>query len=297
MATPLNQAPEYQFSPTSQTWLAIFWRRFRRHRLAMAGAVIILLLIGAAVLAPYITQYDRDKINLLQRTKPPSAEHWFGTDVYGRDVFTRVVYGTRVSLQVGFTSMSISVFVGVIIGAISGYYGGLVDNLLMRLTDVFLSIPVFFLILTVIALFKPTPFSIMAVIGLTSWPALARLVRGEFLSLRERDFTEAARATGASDLRIIFRHIMPNAMAPVIVSGTLRVAYAILIEAALSYLGLGIQPPTPSWGNMLLEGQPQILRGVWWLAFFPGAAIFLTVMAFNAVGDGLRDALDPRLKQ
>ncbi len=278
---------------------ALMWRRYRRHRLAMVGAVIILLLILAAILAPVITPVDPAAQNLLERLKPPSSEHWFGTDLYGRDVYTRLIYGARISLEVGFVSVSISVLVGVVVGAISGYYGGWVDSVIMRITDVFLSIPVFFLILTVIAFFEPSPLNIMGVIGLTSWPSLARLVRGEFLSLRERDFVQAARATGARDPRIIFRHILPNAMGPIIVSATLRIASAILVEAALSFFGLGIQPPTPSWGNMLNEGQPYLLRvpPAWWTAVFPGAAIFLTVMAFNAVGDGLRDALDPRMKR
>lgn len=299
MAAPALASRTPQGAPPPElSWGTIFWRRFRRHRLAVMGSVVIAVLLLAAIFAPVITPVDPAKQNLLQRLKPPSATHWFGTDLYGRDVYTRVIYGARVSLQVGFTSMGLAMVVGTFLGAVSGYYGGKIDNVIMRLTDVFLSIPVFFLILTVISLFKPTPFNIMAIIGLTSWPSLARLVRGEFLSLRERDFVEAARATGARDLRIIFRQILPNAMGPIIVSATLRVAGAILVEASLSYLGLGIQPPTPSWGNMLLEGQPYMLKvpPAWWTAVFPGLAIFVTVMAFNAVGDGLRDALDPRLK-
>jgi len=276
----------------------MMWRRFARHRMAVVGATVILLLILAAILAPVITPTDPAKQTLLMRLKPPSGQYWFGTDLYGRDLFTRLVYGARVSLQVGFTSVSLALLVGVTLGALAGYFRGWTESIIMRITDIFLSIPVFFLILTVVALFRPTATNIMVVIGLTSWPGLARLVRGEFLSLRERDFVEAARATGARDLRIIFRHILPNAVGPIIVSATLRIANAILVESALSYLGLGIQPPTPSWGNMLNEGQPYLLKvpPAWWVAVFPGVAIFLTVMAFNAVGDGLRDALDPRLK-
>lgn len=289
---PNNAAPETSMA-------GLIWRRFRRHKLALFGSVIIMLLIAVAVLAPVITPVDPADQNLLQRLKPPSGDHWFGTDLYGRDIYTRMVYGSRISLQVGFVSVSIAATIGVVLGAVAGYYRGIVDSIIMRITDIFLSIPVFFLILTVIALFKPTAFNIMAVIGLTSWPGLARLVRGEFLSLRERDFVEAARATGAPDLRVIFRHILPNSMGPIIVSCTLRVAGAILVESGLSYLGLGVQPPTATWGNMLNEGSPYLLKvpPAWWTAVFPGLAIFLTVMAFNAVGDGLRDALDPRMKQ
>lgn len=293
------QINQTQYLPPEASMFQLMVRRFFRHRLAMAGATMIFVLIFAAIFAPFITKFDPAHQNLLMRLKPPSTTHWFGTDLFGRDVFTRLVYGTRISLQVGFTAVTIAMLIGTTLGAIAGYFRGWIDSIIMRVTDVFLSIPVFFLILTVIAFFEASAFNIMLVIGLTSWPSLTRLVRGEFLSLRERDFVESARATGARDPRIIFRHILPNAMGPIIVSATLRVAGAILVEAALSYLGLGIQPPTPSWGNMLNEGQSYLLRvpPAWWVAVFPGAAIFVTVMAFNAVGDGLRDALDPKMKR
>jgi peptide/nickel transport system permease protein len=293
-----NPKPERGIAPPTLSMAALRWRRFQRHHMAMAGATIILLLILAAIFAPLITSVDPAKQALLLRVKPPSAAHWFGTDPYGRDVFTRLIYGTRISLKVGFVSVMISMAVGVTLGSLAGYFGGWWDSIIMRVTDVFLSIPVFFLIIAVIAMFRPSEYNIIAVLGFTSWPGLARLVRGEFLSLRERDFVEAARATGARDMRIVFRHVLPNALGPIIVAATLRIAGAILTESSLSYLGLGIQPPTASWGNMLQEGQPYLLvvPPAWWMAVFPGAAIFLTVMAFNAVGDGLRDALDPRMK-
>ncbi|MEW6524904.1 MAG: oligopeptide ABC transporter permease [Bacillota bacterium] len=282
--------------PEHLSWGRIFWRRFKRHRLAMVGVAILLVLYLVAALAPQIAPYPPNRQNILNRFKPPSRLHLFGTDMYGRDIFSRVVHGARISLSVGFVSMGIAVTIGTTIGALAGYYGGWVDNALMRLTDIVISFPVLFLILTVVAIIGPSIFNIMAVIGLTAWPGTARLVRGQFLSLRAQDFTEAARALGTTDRRIIFRHILPNSMAPIIVAATLGVATAILVETALSYLGIGVQPPQASWGNILYEGQSH-MRRAWWYTVFPGAFIFLTVLSFNMVGDALRDALDPRLKE
>jgi peptide/nickel transport system permease protein len=231
------------------------------------------------------------------RVQPPCAEHRLGTDELGRDVLARLIWGARVSMMVGFVSVGIALIIGVPLGAVAGYYGGMVDAVVLRIIEIFLTFPSFFLILAAIALLPPSIYNIMAVIGLLGWMGIARLVRGEFLRLRESDFTIAARATGLSDVRIIFRHVLPNGMAPVWVSATFGVAGAILTESALSFLGFGAPPPTPTWGELLSQSQYYLHRGAWWLVVFPGFAIFLTVTAFNLVGEGLRDAMDPRLRQ
>ena len=213
----------------------------------------------------------------------------------GRDVLSRIIYGSRISLLVGFVAVGLATLIGLVVGALAGYYGGWVDQALMRLVDLMLCFPAFFLILAVIAVLEPSIWNIMAVIGLTSWMGVARLVRAEFLSLREREFVTAARALGASDVRLALRHMLPNALAPVMVSATLGVAGAILTESALSFLGLGVQPPTPSWGNILTAGKDNI-EIAWWLSVFPGLAILITVMSYNLLGEGIREAIDPRLK-
>jgi len=275
---------------------AVFWKRFRRNRLAVAGGAVVLLLFGVSFMAPVITPWDPHAIDAYHVLMPPSADHWFGTDELGRDVFTRVIYGARISLKVGFVSVGIAVAIGVVLGLVSGFYGGIVDTVIMRFVDIMLCFPTFFLILAVIAFLEPSIWYIMAIIGLTGWMGVARLVRAEVLSLRERDFILAARALGASDARIIFRHILPNALSPVLVSATLGVAGAILTESALSFLGIGVQPPTPSWGNILTSGKDYLEFG-WWLSLFPGLAILVTVLAYNLLGEGIRDALDPRLNR
>lgn len=280
-------------SITSSFFYRVIWKRFRENRFAICGATVVVMLFILSFMAPYLTPYapgDLDAYNVLL---PPSSAHWLGTDELGRDVLTRIIYGARISLKVGFVSVGIAAFIGTVAGLFAGYYGGWIDQLLMRFVDIMLCFPTFFLMLAVIAMLEPSIWYIMIVIGLTGWMGVARLVRAEVLSLRERDFVHAARAIGASDLRIIFRHILPNALSPVIVTATLGVAGAILTESALSFLGIGVQPPVPSWGNMLTAGK-DYLEFAWWLSLFPGLAILVTVIAYNLVGEGLRDALDPR---
>lgn len=281
--------------PIETPW-RLFWKRFRKNKLAVGGLIIILFLFVVAGLAPFLAPYDPYDINTKQILHPPSQNHIMGTDELGRDVFTRIIWGTKVSLLVGFVAVGISAFIGLMLGSIAGYYGGRIDGIIMRFVDVMLCFPTFFLILAVIAFWEPSIWKIMLVIGLTSWMGVTRLVRAEFLSLKERDYVQAARVLGGRDVRIIFRHILPNSLAPVLVNATLGVAGAILTESALSFLGIGIQPPEPSWGNMLTAGKDNI-EIAWWLSLFPGLAIFTTVMGYNMLGEGIRDAIDPRLRQ
>jgi peptide/nickel transport system permease protein len=271
------------------------WRHFRKNRLALAGLAGIGLLLFVAVCAFIIAPHDPGKTDVALKLAPPSPGHLLGTDQLGRDVFSRMLYGSRISLSVGFVAVAISLVIGVLVGAIAGYYSRWVDSVLMRFVDIMLCFPSFFLILTVVALLGPSLLNVMIVIGITSWMGTARFVRAEFLSLRERDFVQAALSLGVKDGRIIFRHILPNALAPVFVTATLDVATAVLVEAGLSFLGFGVQPPAPSWGNILTEGRTYIFDA-WWLTVFPGLAILITVLSFNLVGEGLRDALDPRLR-
>jgi peptide/nickel transport system permease protein len=272
----------------------VLWRRLRRNRMAMAGAIIVLIMFVLAVAAPLLGR-DPGAIDIAQRLQAPGWSHPLGTDDLGRDVLTRILYGARISLLVGFVAVGIATGIGIFLGALAGYYGRWIDALLMRFVDIMLCFPTFFLILAVIAFLDPSIWNIMIIIGLTGWMGVARLVRAEFLSLRERDFVLAARAVGAGDARIIFRHILPNALSPVLVSVTLGVAGAILTESALSFLGIGVQPPTPSWGNMLITGK-QTLGTAWWMSVFPGVAILVTVLGYNLLGEGIRDAFDPRIR-
>ncbi|MDD4731092.1 MAG: ABC transporter permease [Desulfovibrio sp.] len=267
-----------------------------RNSLLLAGLVLVGAVSLAALLAPWLAPYAPEAINVDAVLLPPGADHWLGTDALGRDVLSRMLYGGRVSLWVGFVAVGLSTSIGLVLGLAAGYFGRLTDELIMRLVDVMLCFPSFFLILAVIAFLQPSLLNIMIVIGLTSWMGVARLVRAETLSLRSRDFVLAARVAGAGPLRIIFLHILPNALAPVLVSATLGVAGAILVESSLSFLGLGVQPPDPSWGNMLTEGK-EVLGVAPWLSIFPGLAILLTVLGYNLLGEGLRDLLDPRLRQ
>ena len=278
-----------------ETLLGEFFYRFLRNPLAMAGGAVILVLFVVAIFAPLIAPHNPDLIDTSNILAAPSAGHWLGTDELGRDVLSRMIFSTRISLLVGFVAVGISTVIGVIVGAISGYYGGWVDSVLMRFVDIMLCFPTIFLILAVIAILSPSIWNIMTVIGITGWMGVSRLVRAEFLTLKEQDFVMASKAIGARDLRIIFRHVLPNAMAPVLVSAVLGVGGAILIESGLSFLGLGVQPPTPSWGNMLTAGKDNI-EIAWWLSLFPGLAILVTVLGYNLLGEGLQDALNPRLK-
>jgi peptide/nickel transport system permease protein len=273
----------------------VVWRRMRRNRLALFGAVIVLGMFALALIAPLVGR-DPGAIDISSRLQPPCWDYPLGTDDLGRDVFSRILYGARISLLVGFVAVGIATFIGIVLGALAGYYDRWVDSFIMRFVDIMFCFPSFFLILAVIAFLEPSIWNIMVIIGLTGWMGVARLVRAEFLSLRERDFVQAARALGASDVRVIFRHILPNALSPILVSATLGVAGAILTESALSFLGIGVQPPTPSWGNMLIAGK-QTLGTAWWLSAFPGLAILITVLGYNLLGEGIRDALDPRLKE
>lgn len=273
--------------------LAVFWPRLKRNRLAMAGGCVVLLLFCISLLAPWLTPHHPSTINAWEVLQPPTWQHWFGTDELGRDVLARVLFGARISLKVGFVAVGIAVVLGAAVGLIAGYYGGALDSLLMRLVDIMLCFPSFFLILAVIAFLQPSIWIIMAVIGLTGWMGVARLVRAEVLAIREMEYIQAARCIGCSDRRIILRHILPNALSPVLVAATLGVAGAILTESALSFLGIGVQPPTPSWGNILTSGKDYI-EFAWWLSLFPGLAILITVLSYNLLGEGIRDALDPR---
>ncbi len=278
-----------------QGYWQIAWRRLRRHRLAMTGAAVVFVLVVAALLSPWIAPYPPTHIDLGNRMSPPSWRHPLGTDELGHDVLTRLLYAGRVSLTVGFSAAVASALLGTAVGLVSGFYGGWLDNLLMRFVDIMLSVPDLPILIILARYFGGSLVGIVVVITAFGWMGTARLVRGEVLKLKRTDFVEAARALGASNARIMWRHLVPNALAPVIVAATLAVGGAILTEAALSYLGFGIQPPTPSWGNMLQNAQDFIWRTPL-LAFWPGLMIFLTVLCFNFFGDGLRDALDPRLR-
>lgn len=288
---------EKQSKPSdNHSYLSFVIRRFRRHKLAVAGLVVVVLLVLVALLAPVIAPYNPNEIGT-DFQAAPSATHLLGTDALGRDVVSRLIYGTRISLSVGVVSVGLYVAIGIILGALAGYYGGVVDTIIMRVSDMVMAFPSLMLILVVVSLIGPSIYNVMLVLGLLGWPQVTRIVRGEFLKLRGQDFVQAGRALGAPDVRLIFRHLVPNALSPVLVAATFGTAVAILSEAALSFLGMGVQPPTASWGNMLADAQSlSILESMPWRWLPAGSAIFLAVLCINFVGDGLRDALDPRLK-
>jgi len=285
-------APVIVAEMKARTPREIAWRRFKRHKLAVAGAIVLVLIVLLAIFAPWIARYNYGHIDLANSLLGPDGKHWFGTDNIGRDEFARVLYGGRISLIVGLSVALMSGVIGTVIGAVAGFYGGWIDNVLMRITDIFLSIPFLVVLILAVSLLSGSVFDIVLVLSLVFWMPNARIVRGVVLSLKEKEFVEAARSLGASNRRIIISHILPNSIGPIIVIVTLGVAQAIITESALSFLGFGVQPPVPTWGN-LLAGARQFTLIAPWMIWFPGLFILLTVLSVNIVGDGLRDALDP----
>ena len=274
------------------------FRRFRRHKLAMLGGVFLLVVGIVAIFAPQIAPYNPSKTDYMNMEQGPSAKHLLGTDNIGRDVLSRIIFASRVSLSVGLITALVSTVLGTALGALAGYFGGIVDAVIMRSCDIFLSFPMLPIAIVIVAVLGPGTSNVILIAVLLSWPGLARIVRGQYLSLREQDYSQAARALGVGPMRITFRHLLPNAMAPVIVWATLNVAQVIILEAALSFLGLGVQIPAATWGNMLTDAQSiRIIEDLPWIWIPPGIMIFLTVLSINLLGDGLRDALDPSLKR
>ncbi|HRV98652.1 MAG TPA: ABC transporter permease [Aminobacteriaceae bacterium] len=287
-----NTAPRMK----SEAGLLDIWRRLRKIPLAMFGLFIVVLLIFFAITADVIAPYKYYEQNLINSFQSPSKEHLFGTDEFGRDILSRIIHGSRISLQVGLIAVGISVIFGGFFGAVAGYYGGRIDNLIMRGMDILLSIPSILLAIAIAASLGPGLYNMMVAVGISTTPQYARIIRGSVLSLRGQEFVEAAKAVGSSDTRIIMKHILPNCLAPIIVQSTLGVASAILTAAGLSFIGLGIQPPTPEWGAMLSGGR-EYIRDYAYMTVFPGLAIMITILALNFLGDGLRDVLDPKLKR
>lgn len=281
--------------PKRKSQWAEVWKRLIKNKAAIVGMLIIVTLMLTAIFADYIAPVHYETQDLENVRVAPNSDNWFGTDNFGRDIFSRVVYGSRISIMVGFIAVGVAMVVGGILGSISGYYSGRIDNVIMRLMDVLLAIPGILLAIAIAAALGPGLVNVMIAVGIASIPRYARIVRASVLSLRDQEFVEAAKAVGANDFRIITKYILPNCMAPIIVQGTLGVAEAILSAAGLSFIGLGIQPPTPEWGAMLSTARIYI-RDAWWMAIFPGLAIMFTIFGLNLLGDGLRDALDPRLK-
>ncbi len=267
-----------------------------KNRLAVIGGTLVALVFVLSIFAPLIAPYNPSTIDIKNILVGPGFSHWLGTDDLGRDVLSRMLWGGRISLQVGFVAVGIATLIGILLGSLAGFYGGWIDSLIMRAVDIMLSIPTIFLILAVIAILEPSIINIMIIIGLTSWMEPARLIRAEFITLKEREFVIAAHAIGATDSRIIIKHVLPNGLSPILVSATMGIGGAILVESALSFLGLGVQPPTPSWGSLLSAGKDNI-EIAWWLSAFPGLAILITVLGYNLLGEGIRDALDPRQRE
>lgn len=295
-ATPTNQAiPPKTAAARPGRW-RIFYRKLRKNKLAMVGGFIVVFYIAIALLAPLIAPHDPYAIDLVGKLKPPSAEHWMGTDDKGRDVLSRLLYGTRLSMSVGFVAVFIGAFFGIILGLLAGYYGKWVDTVISRVIDVLLAFPGILLSLAIVSALGPSLFNVMIAVGVFSIPVFARIVRGSTLTVKKLEYIDAIRSLGASDFTIIFKHIFPNILSPIIVQATMRLATAILSAAGLSFLGLGAQPPLPEWGAMLSNGRDFLFTAPY-LAMFPGLAISTLVLGFNIFGDGLRDALDPRMKQ
>ncbi|WP_283610395.1 ABC transporter permease [Faecalispora anaeroviscerum] len=297
-STAAAAAEKEQSRKRKRSQMTEIWRRMRRNKLAMVGLVIVSILIVVALFASQIADYNTIAIkqNVVERLQGPSAEHWAGTDEFGRDIFARLVHGARISLLVGVVAVCIALITGGTLGAIAGYFGGTVDNVIMRIMDIFLSIPILLLAIMIVAAMGSSMTNLMIAIGLASMPTFARIVRASVLSVKDQEFVEAARAIGAKNNHIILRHIMPNCLSPIIVQATLRVATAILSTASLSFISLGIQAPAPEWGAMLASGRAYI-RDAPHIVIIPGLLIMITILALNLLGDGLRDALDPKLKR
>lgn len=299
--SPLDASP---FRQEQRSLRSMAWHQFRRHQMAIAGSIVLLALIFGSIFISVLSSYSATDSSMRERRQAPSIEHLMGTDTLGRDLTTRIFYGGRISLTIGIIATVLGVLIGIGIGATAGYYGGYIDEFLMRLTDLFISLPRLFMLIIMSLLLREIDIPILQangnvggiilILGLLSWTGVARLVRGQFLGLKHKEFVEAARTIGAKDIRIIVRHVLPNTATPIIVAATLLVARNIIAESGLSFLGFGVQPPTPTWGNMLNAAQDEMRKGNWWMAFFPGLMIFLTVISINYIGDGLRDALDPR---
>lgn len=297
--TPNQEPNDPKLRKKPDTLTKIILSKFFKNKLAVFGAIMLFIIIFTAIFAPWIAPQDPRNVemDLLNRLAPPSSDFWMGTDDFGRDIFSRILYGSQVSLLVGFLAMFGGAIIGTVMGALAGYYGGRVDAIIMRFVDILISFPNIFLLILLIAVFSPSVILLIVFLASLGWMSTARLVRGEFLSLREREYVLAAKTLGMKTGRIIFQHILPNALGPIIVASTLSVGNLIIVESVLSFLGLGVQPPTPSWGNMLQSAQNYtIMRDAWWYPVFPGLMILITVLSINFVGDGLRDAFDPKMK-
>ncbi|MCX7845824.1 MAG: ABC transporter permease [Dictyoglomaceae bacterium] len=272
----------------------IAWKRLAKNKLALVGLSIVFIIVIIAIFADFIAPYDPYKVDLSKYLLPPSREHLLGTDEFGRDILSRIIFGARVSLQIGFFAQVISISLGTVLGLLAGFYGGWVDDLIMRIVEILFAFPFLLFVIAVVAVFGPGIQNLYLAVALIGWAGVSRIVRGQVLSLRERDFVASARAVGAGTWRILFKHILPNALSPIIIEATLGMGGMIMLEAGLSFLGLGVQAPTPSWGSMVQAGLAY-MRSAWWYPVFPGIVIMIVVFGFNLLGDGLRDALDPRL--
>ena len=310
-ATPANQLSlQVPISSQERSMRSMIWNQFRKHRLAVASLGVLAALVLGAIFVPYVSPYPPElstfqdrKAAMVNKDMPPSLAHPMGTDPLGRDIMTRLLYGGRISLTIGLLATAVGILIGTVVGALAGFYGGWIDNALMRLTDMFIALPRIFMLIIMSLLMREWDVGILRayggaggiilILGILSWTSVARVVRGQFLSLKEKEFVEAARTLGIKNNRIVFRHVLPNTSTPIIVAATLLVGATIISESGLSFLGFGVQPPTPTWGNMLNSAQNEMLSGHWWMAVFPGVMIFLTVISINYIGEGLRDALDP----
>ncbi|MDL2234242.1 ABC transporter permease [Ruminococcaceae bacterium OttesenSCG-928-L11] len=291
-------APDTAVKVSNESYWGLVIRKFRKNRLAIVSLWILAIIVLLCIFVPLISPYGMEQTDALSREQPPSAAHWLGTDKIGRDMFTRLFYGGRISLGVSLSVTGIQCFIGIILGSIAGYYGKMADTIIMRLCEIFMSFPFMIMCITIVAVFGSSVRTLIFALAILQWPNIARIVRGQILVLREQEYMEACEALGISDFRRIFRHLFPNVLAYVIVYATLGMASAILVETSLSFLGLGVAPPTPTWGNMITEAKDLlVIKNKWWYWIPPGICIFLSVMCFNILGDGLRDAIDPKMKR